>query len=223
MLYCVFGPVSFSMESFSTHHLAMYAMDLRITVLWSQHCEWVCDGLALKQPQQRFLAVCNFDPLHLNFISWSCLEIMSARNQTDLMQCQIASSWCTSSGHQITNAINEIKLWCCTLLLEARLFQPVCHWACILNTESIKTKLFSISQSVHSPVAQLWAFIAFAKTLLNCWTKSHHTKATPTKNLSLNWANTKQEQQIKCGMVCNALWPTSLQTLIPNLEDRGSN
>jgi hypothetical protein len=79
--------------------------------------------------QQRFLAVCNFDPLHLNLISWSCLEIMNGRNKTDLMQCQITSSWCTSSGHQITNAINEIKIWCCTLLLEATPSHPFWHWA----------------------------------------------------------------------------------------------
>jgi len=218
--------------------LCVWASELLNAVIFNTSSSHVCDGsednslmkptlwigmywFNSETPQQRFLAVCNFDPLHLNFISWSCSEIMSARNQTDLMQCQIASSWCTSSGHQITNARNEIKIWCCTLLLEARLFHPVWHWACILNTESIITKLFSISQSVHSPVAQLWAFIAFTKTLLNCWTKSHHTKAAPTKNLSLNWANTKQEQQIKCGMVSNTLWPSNSQTLITNSEDHG--
>ncbi len=33
MLYSVFGPMSFSMQSFSIHHPAMHAMYLRIIVL----------------------------------------------------------------------------------------------------------------------------------------------------------------------------------------------
>jgi hypothetical protein len=54
MPYCVVGPVSFSLQSFSTHHTAMYAMYLRITVLWSHHCEWVCIGLTLNHLNRCF-------------------------------------------------------------------------------------------------------------------------------------------------------------------------
>jgi hypothetical protein len=101
-------------------------------------------------------------------------------------------------------------------------FHSVWHWDCILNTKSIITKLFSISQNVPSPVAQLWAFIAFAKTLLNCWTKSHHTKLLPQKisawigqtlnrsnELNAEWFATHFDDQVP------RFWYVTQRTMVP--------